>query len=126
MTVQQLINQSFLQLNIIASGASPSSDESDDALTALNLLIESWNEMLEKTLAGSYASIFFTFTPLAVFVDLEDDVDVGDHPLGVQRALVFNLCEEIASQYGRAVPEAIAAKAVSSRAAIMTLPPPAA
>jgi hypothetical protein len=126
MTVQQLINQSLIQLGVIASGESPSSDESADALTALNLMISSWNEMLKLTLAGSYASILYTFSPIATFSALGDTISAGTHPLAWQRAYVYNLAEEIASQYGREVSAAVAAKAVSSRAAVMTLPPPAA
>jgi hypothetical protein len=42
MTVQQLVNLALRKINVIASGESPSSDESADALVVLNQLVDSW------------------------------------------------------------------------------------
>lgn len=46
-TVQQVINRSLRILGVLASGASPTSDETSDALFALNAMLGSWrNEKL--------------------------------------------------------------------------------
>lgn len=43
MTVLDIIKSSFRLLNVYASGETPSSDDSADALTTLNMMIGSWN-----------------------------------------------------------------------------------
>jgi hypothetical protein len=45
MTVQQLVNAALRTLGVIASGESPSTEESNDGLTALNGIIESWSAL---------------------------------------------------------------------------------
>lgn len=45
MTVQQLINAALRTLGVIASGESPSAEESSDGMTALNGIIESWTAL---------------------------------------------------------------------------------
>src|SRR5215218_8238359 len=45
MTFQQLVNGALRSLGVIASGESPSTEESDDALVALNNLIASWTAL---------------------------------------------------------------------------------
>ncbi len=45
MTVQQLVNSALRTLGVIASGESPSADESNDGFSALNQIIESWTAL---------------------------------------------------------------------------------
>lgn len=43
MTVQELINAALRTIGVLASGESPSTEESDDSLLALNQLVSSWS-----------------------------------------------------------------------------------
>lgn len=43
MTVQELINSSLRLIGVLAAGETPSTDESNDALAALNAMIEAWD-----------------------------------------------------------------------------------
>lgn len=45
MTVQQLINQVLRKIGVLAAGESPSTDESADALAALNQMLNEWNTL---------------------------------------------------------------------------------
>lgn len=43
MTAQELINQALRKIGVIASGETPSTEESNDAFVALNQLLDSWS-----------------------------------------------------------------------------------
>jgi hypothetical protein len=59
-TAQTLIDRALRLLGAIASGESPTAQESADALVALNNMIESWQ--LERLMVYTYADTAFTLT----------------------------------------------------------------
>lgn len=124
MTVQQLINWALRLIGVLAAGESPTTEEGDDALAALNRIIGSWNEVMDRVMKGTFASIFYTFVPLAVFATKAETINATTHPLAIQRALAFALALDLAAEYGRQAPPEVAANAQQARAAVMTLPQP--
>jgi hypothetical protein len=122
-TVQDLITQSYRKGMLVPSGGTPSPEELADGLVSLNQMIGGWNEILEKVLAGSYASILYTFTPIPTFATLGETVNL---PQGWIRALVYNLTVDIVPEHEREPSATVLREAAASKAAVMTLPAPAA
>ncbi len=60
-TAQTLINRALRLLGAIASGESPTAQESADALVALNNMIESWQN--ERLIVYAYVDTALTLTP---------------------------------------------------------------
>ncbi len=123
MTAQELINGALRLIGVIAAGETPSADESADALAAFNAMIQNWNEGIAKALAGSYASVIYTFNPLATYSDLSDTISL---PGGWLRALRYNLAVDLAPEYGRPLDPAVVTMANQSRIALMTVVGPVA
>jgi predicted component of type VI protein secretion system len=121
MTAQDVIIASMRKLGIVASGETPSSDELTTGLDALNEMVNNWNDVLARTLAGSYAAALYTFVPLQTFGALSTTLTGS---AGLQRALVYNLAVDIGPEFGRAVPPEVAAIAEKAKMAILTLPAP--
>ena len=121
MTGQNIIDASLRQLGVIASGESPTAEESADALATMNRMIEGWNQLLRMTLAGSYASALYTFTPIATFATLATSSALLE---AYNHAIIFNLAVELASEFGKEVPASVAAIAAQSRQQVLTLPAP--
>ncbi len=119
MTAHDIIKAALRLLTIIAAGQSPSAEESADCLAVLNRMVGGWNEALSKTLAGSYASVLYAFTPLATYNTLDAAVTLS---LGWQKALIYSLACDLAPEFGRPLPVEIAATAQSAKAAVMTIP----
>lgn len=53
--------------------------------------------------------------PLFTYETIDDEIDL---PPGYEKALRFNLAVELAAEYGKELPQSVAAQAVSSHAAI--------
>jgi hypothetical protein len=121
MTVQECIDSSYRKLGLIQPGEVPSSQERADGMLGLNSMVTSWNDALKKSLAGSYASSLYTFVPLATYSSLTDALGVSP---GWERAYVFNLAIEMATEFGRSVPPEVAAIAQASKVAVVTLATP--
>lgn len=60
-TAQTLIDRAMRLIGAVASGESPTTQESTDALTALNNMIESWQ--LDRLLVWAYVDTAVTLTP---------------------------------------------------------------
>jgi hypothetical protein len=121
MTAQDCIDSALRKLGVIAPAETPSSAERAAGLLALNSMVSSWNDALQKSLAGSYAVSLYTFTPLATYAALANPLNVS---AGWERAYQYNLAIEVAPEYGRTVSPEVAATAQASKVAVVTLPAP--
>jgi hypothetical protein len=120
-TAQDLINAALRLDGVLAAGETPSSDESQTGLDALNRMVGCWNDALSKSLAGSYASTLYTFVPLSSYAALSTSVTVS---AGFQKAMTFNLAVDLAPEFGREAGQTVATIAGQSKAAVLTLAAP--
>lgn len=189
MTGQELINSSLRLIGVIASGETPSTEESNDAFVVMNQLLASWSAQqvpclgltratVTMTGASSYALavrplriksamwvvggvdiefevvpsnlfadgrrgrvLFYdggfttgtiylrpapstgtltleTFLPLTAIAALATTINL---PPGYERALRFSLALDLCAEFGRPVPESVAAGASESIGAIASL-----
>lgn len=121
MTAQECIDSSYRKLGVIAPGETPSTEERAAGLLSLNAMVSCWNDALQKSLAGSYASSLYTFIPLATYSALSSPLNVSP---GWERAYQYNLAVEMAAEFGRSVSPEVAAIAGQSKAAVVTLAAP--
>lgn len=123
MTAQDVIQNALRLIGSLQSGETAEAAELTDGLATLNALIASWNGAIKKSLAGSFASYLYSYTALSTYATTGTTVTESD---GLVRALVFNLAAELAAEYGRALPQEVAANAVVARASITSIPLPGA
>ena len=99
------------------SGEILSTQQLNDAFAAANLLLESWYQeqvLTIQSLVVLYTLAAGTYTPAAVPVFANNSTPIS-LPLGVARALEFNLAVELAGQYALPVPPNVSKQASESR-----------
>jgi len=84
-TARDVINRSLRILGVLASGEAATASEANDALVALNSMIDSWQADYAEWFTAS------TFSTLNTSQYL---------PRGYEAAIVYNLCVELAPEYG--------------------------
>jgi hypothetical protein len=101
MTALDLITRALRKIKVLASGESPTSDEADDCLLALNDMLASW----------SINGLDIAHTTLA----LTDTLDVPDDHL---EAIRLSLAENVAGDFGAQMAQADVIAAQDARAAL--------
>lgn len=86
MTAQQLINQALRRIGELASGESPSTEESDDGLVALNQILANWSAQQVPVIGISRRT--FTLTGAALYTIGSGGTINVTRPLRIKSALV--------------------------------------
>jgi hypothetical protein len=87
-TAGDLINGSLRLLGVLAEGETPSAETSQDALAAMNQMIDSWNT--ERLSVFSTQDQVFSWTPYAISQTLGPSGDfVGDRPVYLDDSTYF-------------------------------------
>ena len=97
MTVQDLIKSTLRLIGAIGQGEEPTTAELTDAMTALNLMLDSWQN------SGYISPVQYS--------DLLTDIK---HAKSLQRAFRYNLAIEIAPEYGITISAEVLAMATKA------------
>lgn len=95
--VADLIRRSLQKMGVLADGESATASQQSDAFLALKAMLDSWRA--EGLDAPSYTAT-------------TDEVDA---PPGYERAMLYNLCLELADDYGYAPTQSVGSNAAEGK-----------
>ncbi len=115
-TVGELIRTAMRRIGVLGAGEPLSSSDGPDALRVFVQMVDGWSaEPLLNPLIVDEATGLETMQVLSAALPAGGLTEAVDLPAGYERALVFNLCIELADEWGKEVSRAVAINARDSK-----------
>jgi hypothetical protein len=97
-TARSIITSSLRKLGVVASGETPSAEELQDGLTSLQGMLETWSQ----------SDLFSDTETLGALLSVATVNTELDLPVAYIDAITYNLCVELADEFGGTLTPAIA------------------